>query len=353
VLANQAAGAFENARAFRQEQRHAGQLALLNEISCKATSVLDPRELLVYVCAQVRTAFGYDLALVEIYDGATGELVREAASGWKEELVGSRTASGRSISAQALERREPVVTNWAEAAPAELFGAAGVRCSLSLPLQYQGGFMGLLTLADRRPQAFRAAEVLILKTLADQVSIALHQAREFQRVLGKAITDGLTGLKTQRYFLEALGIELHRSQRSGRPFAVIMMDLDQFKPVNDQHGRAQGDLVLTRVAHLMADQIRQSSVAARYGGDEFSILLPDTTVEQARHVAERLRERIEKEPMLVEHRVTASFSIAAFPEHGFTPEQILQVADRGMYLAKQQKGNRVAVATVHPDRGQV
>jgi diguanylate cyclase (GGDEF)-like protein len=352
VLAKEAEGAIENARAFREEQRRADRLALLNEIGRKATSVLDPRELLANVCAQIRTALGYDLAVAEIYDGAADELVREAASGWGKDLVGSRTASGRSISSQALERREPVVTNWTEGAPADLFRATGVRCSLSLPLEYQGVLLGLLTLADRRPQAFRTAEVLTLKTLADQVAIALHHAREFQSVLGEAITDGLTGLKTQRYFLEALGIELRRSQRSGRPFAVIMMDLGQFKPVNDQHGQAQGGRVLIRVAHLMKNQIRQSSVAARYGGDEFAILLPDTTVEQARHVAERLCASIEKEPLLAEHQGAASFGIAAFPEHGFTQEQVLQVAGLGMYLAKHQKGNRVAVATPEPDSGQ-
>jgi diguanylate cyclase (GGDEF)-like protein/putative nucleotidyltransferase with HDIG domain len=145
--------------------------------------------------------------------------------------------------------------------------------------------------------------------------------------------------------MEALERELGRSQRSGQPFAVIMMDLDQFKLVNDQHGHLEGDRVLRLTAKLLSDGVRQSSVLARYGGDEFSILLPDTTEEQAQCAAERLRGVIEKEPLLAARRVTASFGIASYPQHGATHREILQVADMGMYVAKHEHGNRVRGAT--------
>ena len=153
--------------------------------------------------------------------------------------------------------------------------------------------------------------------------------------------------------MEALGRELDRSKRSGRAFAVIMMDLDQFKPVNDQFGHLQGDRVLRMVAKLLNDQLRHSSVVARYGGDGLSVLLPDTTERQARSTADRLCKSIEAEPLLVTYHVTASFGIAAFPEHGETCKQILHMADTGMYLAKHESGNRVRVATDDPKSGQV
>jgi len=185
--------------------------------------------------------------------------------------------------------------------------------------------------------------------LADQLAIALHNARAYQVALEQAITDGLTGLKTHRYFMEALDREWRRSTRSGQLFSVIMLDLDGFKQVNDRHGHLEGDKVLAAVANLLNDRVRQSNVVARYGGDEFAIVMPEARTEQAEILAERLRVNIESDRFLAAHGVTASFGIATFPLHGPTQEEILRVADSGMYLAKHQEGNRVRVASLHVD----
>ena len=353
VLANEAAGAFENARAFQREQRRASHLALLNEIGRRATSVLNTEELLPNICNQVRKAFGHDWARIEVLDRKSDELMVQAEAGYGKELVGHRTPLGRGLSGAAAERGEPVVANFDTSKPEHSMLAPNVRSGVSLPLSYQDELLGVLTLESRRDQAFSSQDVLTLKTLADQLSIALRNARAFQNALEEAITDGLTGLKTHRYFMEALERELGRAQRSGHPFAVIMMDLDRFKLVNDQHGHLEGDRVLRLVAKLLNDQLRQSSVLARYGGDEFSLLLPDTNEEQAQYAAERLRKIIEKEPLLAKHHVTASFGVAVYPQHGATHKQILQVADTGMYLAKHEEGNRVRGAMPVPHYVQV
>jgi diguanylate cyclase (GGDEF)-like protein/putative nucleotidyltransferase with HDIG domain len=129
-------------------------------------------------------------------------------------------------------------------------------------------------------------------------------------------------------------------------FSLVILDLDGFKQVNDRCGHLEGDKVLTAVAHLLTDRVRQSNVVARYGGDEFAILLPETRTEQAQFLAERLRANIEADRYLAARGVTASFGIATFPVHGATLEEILRVADSGMYLAKHQNGNRVRLATV-------
>ena len=180
----------------------------------------------------------------------------------------------------------------------------------------------------------------------------MHNARAYQVALEQAITDGLTGLKTHRYFMEALDREWRRSTRSGHMFSVIMMDLDGFKQVNDRHGHLEGDKVLTAVANLLNDRVRQSNVVARYGGDEFAIMMPETRTEQAEILAERLRANIESDRYLAAHGVTASFGIATFPLHGPTQEEILRVADSGMYLAKHQEGNRVRVASLSIESAQ-
>jgi len=122
------------------------------------------------------------------------------------------------------------------------------------------------------------------------------------------------------------------------------MDLDKFKEVNDTLGHLEGDLVLARVGRLLEQKCRQSNVVARYGGDEFVILMPETGVDQAQTLAERLRLWVATDPMLAEHHITGSFGVASFPVHGFASEDIIRVADAGMYVSKHAGGNRVSTA---------
>jgi diguanylate cyclase (GGDEF)-like protein/putative nucleotidyltransferase with HDIG domain len=352
VLAQEAAGAIENARLFKREQRRASHLMLLNELGRKASSVLNPHELLPTICRQVRNAFGYDLTRIEVMDNGREELVVSAEAGYGPELVGRRIGMGEGLAGVAAESGEPVLANSVVKEPRYVALHPGVRAALSLPLMYREELMGVLSLESRREYAFSQQDVLTLRTLADQLAIALHNARAYQVALEQAITDGLTGLKTHRYFMEALDGEWSRSTRSGHMFSVIMFDLDRFKQVNDRYGHLEGDKVLTAVANLLSDRVRQSNVVARYGGDEFAILMAETRTEQAEILAERLRKQIESDPFLAAHGVTASFGIGTFPVHGPTQEEILRVADSGMYLAKHQEGNRVRVATVTLETGQ-
>lgn len=346
VLAQEAAGAVENARLFKKELRRSSHLALLNELGRKASSVLNPQELLPSICQQVRNAFGYDLARIEMMDARHEELVVAAEAGYGPELMGRRVRLGEGLSGVAADTGAPVLANSVVKEPRYIPLHPGIRAALSLPLKYRDEMLGVLSLESREAYAFSPQDVLTLRTLADHLAIALHNAHAYQVALEQAITDGLTGLKTHRYFMESLDREWRRSTRSGNMFSVIMLDLDGFKQVNDRHGHLEGDKVLKAVANLLNDRVRQSNVVARYGGDEFAIMLPETRTDQAEVLAERLRENIESDRYLVAHGVTASFGIATFPLHGPTQEEILRVADSGMYLAKHQDGNRVRVASL-------
>jgi diguanylate cyclase (GGDEF)-like protein len=124
----------------------------------------------------------------------------------------------------------------------------------------------------------------------------------------------------------------------------VLIDLDKFKEVNDTMGHFEGDLVLARVGRLLEQKSRQSNVVARYGGDEFIVLMPETGPDQATVLAERLRQWIASEPMLSEHKITGSFGVASFPTHGFSIEDIIRVADAGMYVSKRSGGNLVSTA---------
>jgi diguanylate cyclase (GGDEF)-like protein/putative nucleotidyltransferase with HDIG domain len=144
--------------------------------------------------------------------------------------------------------------------------------------------------------------------------------------------------------MEALSAEWKRSTRAGRAFALVLMDLDRFKFVNDFYGHLEGDLVLQRVGHILETNCRRSDVVARYGGDEFVILMPETNMEHARQLASKLRGWVSADPLLREKNISASFGIACYPLHGSSPQELIQVADASMYLSKHQGGNAVSTA---------
>ena len=218
------------------------------------------------------------------------------------------------------------------------------RAVLCLPISYGENLLGVLNVESRSENAFAPQDVLILNTLADLLATALHNSFVFQKLQQQSITDGLTGIKTRRFFWEALSSEWKRASRSGRPFSVVLIDLDKFKEVNDSLGHLEGDLVLARVGRLLEQKCRQSNVVARYGGDEFIILMPETGIEQAQVLAERLRLWLATDPMLEEHHITGSFGVASFPVHGFAIEDMIRVADAGMYVSKHAGGNQVSTS---------
>jgi diguanylate cyclase (GGDEF)-like protein len=159
------------------------------------------------------------------------------------------------------------------------------------------------------------------------------------------IGDGLTQCFNKRYFLEFLEREMARGQRYGRPLSLMMFDLDHFKQVNDLHGHDRGDKALAAIGQIVSATLRTSDFAARYGGDQFLLLLPDTGRPGAVDVAEKLRRCIERAEITDIGRLTASFGIAALPDDGGEPERLLHKAARALYAAKANGRNRVQVAT--------
>jgi diguanylate cyclase (GGDEF)-like protein len=343
VVAKEAAAAFENSRMLMREKERGRRLAILNEIGQRASAVLNPKELLPEICIQAQSAFGYEWAHIEVVDKETKELVVEAEAGYGSDFIGWRIPLTDTLPGAAVQSGKPAVADFTAVDSKFAPLRASVRSGVSVPLKVQDEILGVFSLESKRPNAFATEDVLVIQALANQVALALHTARTYQAAFEQAITDGLTGLKTHRYFMEAVEREWRRSTRSGQEFSIIMIDLDQFKEVNDRYGHMQGDRVLRAVANVLSDSVRQSNVVARYGGDEFAVLMPEATTAQAEAFAERMRANIESDPLLKQHGITASIGIATFPEHGPTKEEILRMADAGMYLAKYQNGNSVRV----------
>jgi diguanylate cyclase (GGDEF)-like protein len=343
TAAGQVSVAVENARLFADEQRRSRQLAFLNNISRTAISSDDPVHLLGQIVGEIQKNFSFDHIGIGLLDYGTKEIEIKAEAGATAHAMGKRIPIGFGILGRVARTGERALVQ--NGAPGQM-GAIlpESRSVLCIPITYGETLLGALNIESSNESAFSPQDVLILNTLADLLATALHNAFVFQKLQQQSITDGLTGIKTRRFFWEALSAEWKRASRSGRPFSVVLIDLDKFKEVNDTMGHFEGDLVLARVGRLLEQKSRQSNVVARYGGDEFIILMPETGPEQAEVLAERLRQWMAADPLLSEHHVTGSFGVASFPTHGFSIEDIIRVADAGMYVSKRSGGNRVSAA---------
>ena len=342
TAAGQLSVAVENARLFAEELRRSKQLSFLNSISKMAISSEDAEQMLADIVAEIQKTFQFDHIGIGILDYVTKEIEIRAEAGATAHSRGKRIPLGTGIVGRVARSNERALVQ--NAGDGHLVGVLpDSRAVLCIPITYGESLLGVLNVESRQENAFSSQDVLIMSTLADLLATALHNTFVFQKLQQQSITDGLTGIKTRRFFWEALSSEWKRASRSGRPFSVVLIDLDKFKDVNDTFGHLEGDLVLARVGRLLEQRCRQSNVVARYGGDEFVILMPETSVDQAHALAERLRLWLAQDAMLAEHHISGSFGVASFPAHGFSAEDIIRVADAGMYSAKHSGGNRVSM----------
>jgi diguanylate cyclase (GGDEF)-like protein/PAS domain S-box-containing protein len=228
---------------------------------------------------------------------------------------------------------------------------------MCIPLIAQGEIMGLILLQSRvcpmdtpgplRDQ-FTASKQRLALTLAKQISLALANLKLRDSLRAQAIRDPLTGLFNRRYMEETLNREILRVTRRQCPLGVIMVDLDFLKPINDSLGHEAGDKVIKALGHFLKVNIRREDVACRYGGDEFTLILPEASLETACQRAEELRQGISQ--LQVVHNdqplgpITASFGVATFPDHGATGEELVRAADAALYDAKQGGRNQLGIA---------
>jgi diguanylate cyclase (GGDEF)-like protein len=214
------------------------------------------------------------------------------------------------------------------------------RYVVAVPLVCGERLLGVLELTreGKYARSFKKSEVVLLDALAAPVASALANAVRIFEAERLSQTDDLTKLHNARYLRQFLLNEIRRARRYGSSVAALFLDLDDFKRVNDAHGHLVGSHVLMEMAAVILSSIRDTDAVARYGGDEFVIVLPDTDTELAGTVAERIRERIAQHEFTGGRRLkltlTASFGVAAFPQHALSPQQLISCADTAMYEAK-------------------
>lgn len=213
-----------------------------------------------------------------------------------------------------------------------------------VPLIYQGNYIGLLLVrSDDMTRVWADNELLLLHTVADQLAVAVNQAHLFAQMQQQALTDGLTGCYNRRSFELQLERDLHLATRMRQPLSLIMLDLDNFKHINDQAGHDAGDVALCLLADSLLSELRAVDTAARFGGDEFVIILPQANTEGALLVAERLRKRLAQIDVPNFGHITASLGVATFPFHASSRDTLVVAADRALYSSKNSGRNRVSL----------
>ncbi|MGB9521268.1 MAG: diguanylate cyclase, partial [Anaerolineales bacterium] len=226
-----------------------------------------------------------------------------------------------------------------------------VQSWVGTPVIVNGRVIALFSLDKLEPGYYKEEHAQKLKLFAGHAALAIENARLYHEVRRLATIDALTGLYNRRYFFERGVQELERAQRYHHPLAIVMLDLDHFKRINDEYGHPAGDLVLATISKTFKSQLRQSDIAARFGGEEFIILLPETTLEQAEKIAQRLRQSIADLAIPYnDHpiKITASFGVSGIFDESYprpaerVMEQIIAKSDEALYKAKQAGRNRVS-----------
>ena len=234
-------------------------------------------------------------------------------------------------------------------------GRTTLRPYACAPMMAQGETLGLLYL-EAHPDEGDAVPLSegkqqLVTAVAEQIALSLANLRLRETLRQQSVRDPLTGLYNRRFLEEALDRELARLERKNLPLALIMIDVDHFKTFNDTFGHEAGDAVLRDLGGILQRNVRGGDIACRYGGEEFTVIMPEANIEIARQRAEMLREATRELRLVHDGRslgpVTLSLGVAAFPEHGRKREHLLQAADAVLYEAKNSGRNRVVVSTVN------
>jgi len=343
--------------AVSAEQREAGEVAIFQELGKALTSSLQLDQVLRTIMEKIDEFLRPDNWSLLLLDEAKQELYFELAVGKASQaLKDVRIKMGQGIAGWVALHGETVVV--ADTSKDTRFFSqvdektkTETQSIVAVPVKFRDTCLGVIELINcLGPEGFDERDLKLLEALSDFAAIALENARHVKRIHELTITDDCTSLYNARHMGFILETEIYRSQRYNYQFSLVFIDLDHFKQVNDTHGHLVGSRLLAEIGNALKAHCRLIDFAFRYGGDEFVILLPQTSKDNALNVARRLHKLIRGTPWLdsdgLNIRVTPSLGVASYPTDSRTKEGLLHLADEAMYLVKNTNRDSVAAANI-------
>ena len=341
--------------AAQLDQREAGEVAVFHELGKALTSSLQLDQVLRTIMEKIDEFLRPDTWSLLLVDEAKQELHFELAVGkGTEALKDVRIKVGQGIAGWVARHGEVVIVPDVSQ-DTRFFSKVDektkmeTRSIVAVPVRFREHCLGVIELVNCvGPDGFHQRDLALLEALADFAAIALENARHVQRIHELTITDDCTSLYNSRHLNFILETEIYRSQRYGYEFSLVFIDLDHFKKVNDTYGHLMGSKLLAEIGQTIKTNCRLIDFAFRYGGDEFVVLLPQTSKENACVVARRLHGLIRETTWLQAEqltvRITPSVGVAAYPTDSGTKVELLHLADEAMYVVKNSTRDGVAAA---------
>ncbi len=349
----------DNAILFRRTEEKVAQLTSLIRVVDAIHTVSGLDQLYTLTLDVIRGLFAADKALIDIIDPQTGMLHVARSFGYSPEYAEKHHDKPfEPISGCFVIRHEDSFlcrdVDVDDRCPQMVVGE-DTRSVLCVPIRSGEKTYGILHMASRFKDAFDEEDATLAKAIGEQIGMAVERAKLFEDISQLAVTDELTGLYNIRHLKRVLGEEIKRSLRYGRPFSFIMLDIDHFKAYNDQHGHLRGDEVLRILAGLLQQNTREVDTVFRYGGEEFSIIIPEVSKKEAFTMAERIRRVVQDYVFPYEEyqpggNLTVSMGISGFPEDAEESDELMDKADRALYRAKTTGRNRVCLYDPEQDR---
>ena len=329
-------------------QHKAIQLGVLNQLAVTLTSVQDLTAILDQVMVQGSSLIGAKAACIAFYDSETQRFKDWVTHGLSPQFVRNMNFRPGGLADEAFGAGTYILSNDRPETRHQLSRLTreeGIRAFICLPLKSHANRLGVIYVYRGDRDSFEPAEIELLITFSHLAASAIENARLYTRLEEEARTDTLTGLCNRRIFGRRLEEEHRRAKRYGKPYAILLLDIDYFKRVNDEYGHPAGDAVLVQLGQVLTLQVRDVDTVARYGGEEFVVIFPEISGSAAKEVAERMRRAVAETPFQLpdgqQVSITVSIGISCFPNCAADHEAALHTADQALYAAKQTGRNRV------------